>query len=70
MLHTNYFVVIRQRVPDKKIFESFFFMKNYGLGGHLDHLIQVPRTNCHSPYRIEAPQKNGFGWPSGFVENV
>ena len=69
MLHTNYFVVIRQRVPDKKILKVF--LKNYWLGGHLDHLIQVPRTNWHSPYRIEALQnKIGFGWQSGFVENV
>ena len=40
----------------------------YGLGGHLSHVTQMPRTNFCSPYPRRLHIKFGFDWPSGFRE--
>ena len=39
----------------------------YGLGSHLGHVTQMPRTNFRSPYpkRLYMYIKFGFDWPSG-----
>ena len=51
------FVEISPQVPEKKIFECFFFI--YGHGVHLSHVTQMPRTN----FRTQFGKKK---WPSGF----
>ena len=63
MLHAS-FVEIGQPFSEKRIFEGFF--TNYGHGGHLGHLTQMPRTNFRSPLPRRLHIKLGFDWPSGF----
>ena len=38
----------------------------YGLGGHLGHMTQMPRTNFRSSYPRRLHINFGFDWPSGF----
>ena len=40
----------------------------YGRGGHLGHVIKIPRTNFRSPYPWMLHTKFGFHRPSGFRE--
>ena len=40
----------------------------YGRGGHLGHVIKIPRTNFRSPYPWMLHIKFQFNWPSGFRE--
>ena len=62
------FVEIGLPVLEKKIFECFFTI--YGRGGHLGHVIKIPRTNFRSPYPWMLHIKIQFDWPSGFREDL
>ena len=48
MLHTK-FGENRPAGFGEEVFEGFFTI--YGRGGHLGHVIQMPRTNFCSPYQ-------------------
>ena len=58
------FVKIGLPVLEKKFLK--FFLTIYGRGGHLGHVIQMPRKNFCSPYPRGLHIKFGFDWPSGF----
>ena len=65
MLHTKF----RENRPAGSGEEDFCWVFSiYGLGGHLGHVTQVPRTNFRSPYPRRLHIKFGFDWPSGFGE--
>ena len=63
MLHTK-FGENRPAGFGEEVFEGFFTI--YGRGGHLGHVIQMPRTNFCSPYPRGLHIKFCFDWPSGF----
>ena len=66
MLHTK----LRGNRPagsGEEDFEFVFFII-YGRGGHLGHVIKIPRTNFRSPYPSIHHTKFGFHRPSGFRE--
>ena len=66
MLHTK-FGGNRPAGSGEEDFRVFFFTI-YGRGGHLGHVIQIPRTNFRSPYPWMLHTKFGFHRPSGFRE--
>ena len=65
MLHIK-FRGNRPASREKKIFEVFFFI--YGLGGHLGHVTQMPRTKFPSLYPRRLHIKFGFYRASGLGE--
>ena len=65
MLHTKF----RGNRPAGSGEEDFLVVFTiYGRGGHLGHVIKIPRTNLRSPYTWMLHTKFGFHWPSGFRE--
>ena len=60
------FVEIGLLVKEKKIFEGFLPYNRRG--GHLCHVIQMPRTDFRSPYPRRLFIKFGFDRSSGFRE--
>ena len=42
----------------------------YGHGGHLGHVTQMLQTKYRSPYPRKLHIKFGFGWQSGFEEDL
>ena len=57
-------------VPEKKIFEGFFFtfFTIYWHGGNLGHVTNMPRTKFRSLYPRRLHIKFGFDRPIGFGE--
>ena len=52
-------------------FEGFIpYMGDFGCGGHLGHVTQMPRTKSRSPYPRRLHIKFGFDRPSGFGEDL
>ena len=65
MLHTKF----RGNRPAGSGEEDFLVVFTiYGCGGHLDHVIKIPRTNFRSPYPWMLHTKFGLHRPSGFRE--
>ena len=65
MLHTKF----RENRPagsGEEDFRRVFTI--YGLGGHLGHVTQMPRTNFRSSYPRRLHIKFGFDRASGFGE--
>ena len=65
MLHTK-FRANRHAGSREEDFGVVFTI--YGHGGHLGHVIKIPRTNFCSPYPWMLHTKFGFHRPSGFRE--
>ena len=65
MLHTMF----RENRPAGSGEEDFLRVFTiYGHGGHLGHVIQMPRTNYRFPYPRRLLIKFGFDRPSCFGE--
>ena len=65
MLHTKF----RENRPAGSGEEDFFRVFTiYWRGGHLGHVIQMPRTNIVPPTQRRLHIKFGFNPPSGFGE--
>ena len=63
MLHTKF----RENRPAGSGGEDFCrVFTNYGRGGHLGHVTQMPRTNFRSPYARRLYIKFDFDQASGF----
>ena len=66
MLHTKF----RGNRPADSGEDFLVVFTIYGRGGHLGHVIKIPRINFRPPYPWMLQIKFQFDWPSGFREDL